>query len=274
MSAAKTCRHPACIENAAVRCPAWMAGVCGGPAAPAPVAQPASRMSATAKRKAADLMTQGYEVAGYVLEKEGNSSAVLWDAAVRWITPEERHRLMHVEGSLAAPAPVAYLWRYVGRDPYPQAVHGKKGGPIARHVTEMDPKRPPYPEWEPVAPLYTHSAPAPVAHGEPVAWRVEVDGILFHARSREGLIDAIGVKLGRSVAAEKVAPLYAAPAPVLTPAQALTDEQIDKMLEAERMRWSSRNGPPTYEFALAFARAIERAHGIEATGQEGGKDHG
>ena len=57
--------------------------------------------------------------------------------------------------------------------------------------------------------------------------------------------------------------------PVLTPAKALTDEQIDKMLEAERMRWSSRNGPPTYEFALAFARAIERAHGIEATGQEG-----
>ena len=36
----------------------------------------------------------------------------------------------------------------------------------------------------------------------------------------------------------------------------VSDEQIDKVLEAERMRWASRNGPPTYEFALAFARAV------------------
>jgi hypothetical protein len=76
-------------------------------AAPALVAQPVGRMSATAKRKADDLMAQGYEVAGYVLEKDGDRSAVLWDAAVRWVTPDERHRLMHVDGSLAAPAPVA-----------------------------------------------------------------------------------------------------------------------------------------------------------------------
>lgn len=39
----------------------------------------------------------------------------------------------------------------------------------------------------------------------------------------------------------------------------LADEQIDKLLENERMKWSSRTGPPTYEFATAFARAIERA---------------
>ncbi len=59
----------------------------------------------------------------------------------------------------------------------------------------------------------------------------------------------------------------AAPAPV---AQPLTGYLIDKILETERMRWSNRNGPPTYEFAQAFARAIERAHGIEATSQESG----
>jgi hypothetical protein len=47
----------------------------------------------------------------------------------------------------------------------------------------------------------------------------------------------------------------AAPVPV-----PLTDEQIDKILERERMRWIT--APPTYEFACAFARAVERAHGI------------
>ena len=55
-------------------------------------------------------------------------------------------------------------------------------------------------------------------------------------------------------------PLYTTP-----PAAArvpLTNEQIAKLLDSSRMSWSSRSGPPTYEFAPAFARAIERAHGI------------
>lgn len=38
------------------------------------------------------------------------------------------------------------------------------------------------------------------------------------------------------------------------PRTALTDEQITKILDRERMRWAT--SPPTYEFALAFARAI------------------
>ncbi len=117
-------------------------------AAPAPVAQPVGRMSATAKRKADDLMAQGYEVAGYVLEKDGDRSAVLWDAAVRWVTPDERHRLMHVEGSLAAPAPVA------------------QGEPVAWWIpkaeqfciAKQDGSRPFAKAWEPL-----YAAPAPVA---------------------------------------------------------------------------------------------------------------
>jgi hypothetical protein len=51
---------------------------------------------------------------------------------------------------------------------------------------------------------------------------------------------------------------HVAAQPVAEPRQGLSDAQIDKLLEAERMRWSSRKGPPTYEFAMAFARAIER----------------
>jgi len=41
----------------------------------------------------------------------------------------------------------------------------------------------------------------------------------------------------------------------------LTDAQIAKILDCERMKWAT--SPPTYEFSLAFARAIEKAHGIE-----------
>jgi len=47
----------------------------------------------------------------------------------------------------------------------------------------------------------------------------------------------------------------------------LSDEQICETLERERMKWSSRAGPPTYEFATAFARAIEAAHGIGVKGE-------
>ena len=73
--------------------------------------------------------------------------------------------------------------------------------------------------------------------------------------------------------------IAAAPAvapPAVQPLTPLTDEQIDKLLESERMRWSTRSGPPTYEFAAAFARAIERAHGIGTLGgigdSKGGAD--
>jgi hypothetical protein len=40
----------------------------------------------------------------------------------------------------------------------------------------------------------------------------------------------------------------------------LTDDRIDMLLNNERLRWAT--SPPTYEFAAAFARVIERAHGI------------
>jgi hypothetical protein len=47
---------------------------------------------------------------------------------------------------------------------------------------------------------------------EPVAWRVCVDGIWFHARDRDGLMAALGAKLGRALYKETPEPLYAHPA--------------------------------------------------------------
>ena len=40
----------------------------------------------------------------------------------------------------------------------------------------------------------------------------------------------------------------------------LSNEQVADILDSERLRWVKL--PPADEFALAFARAIERAHGI------------
>lgn len=85
-------------------------------AAPAGVAP--VKMSAVAKRKAADLGREGYIIAGYTMTKPGARTAVLIDAAVRWLTPEQQHVLMHVEGSvIGAPAGVVgepYCWAVTG----------------------------------------------------------------------------------------------------------------------------------------------------------------
>jgi len=43
----------------------------------------------------------------------------------------------------------------------------------------------------------------------------------------------------------------------------LRDHEIAQILDRERMKWNK--SPPTYEFDLAFARAIEAAHGIKET---------
>ena len=47
--------------------------------------------------------------------------------------------------------------------------------------------------------------------------------------------------------------------------QPLTDEQVQKILFQVQINWAK--SPPTHEFAPAFARAIEAAHGITATPQ-------
>ena len=52
-------------------------------------------------------------------------------------------------------------------------------------------------------------------------------------------------------------PLYTTP-PQRKP---LRNDQIIQILDRERMKWNK--SPPTYEFDLAFVRAIEAAHGIK-----------
>ncbi len=187
------------------------------PAAPAPVAQSVGRMSATAKRKADDLMAQGYKVAGYVLEKDGARSAVLWDAAVRWITPDERHRLMHVDGSLAAPAPVAQPVA----QPVAWRVHPHDYGIGSAGVYAMTTRPEQVTAWErkgwTIEPLYTHAAPAPVAQpaGESVnpEW---VESLLPAIRHRPGMHNFACYTLNDVRAAVQKA--KAAPAPVAQPA--------------------------------------------------------
>ena len=97
---------------------------------------------------------------------------------------------------------------------------------------------------------------------EPVAWVSENAG-LYHGKPDESL---------------NPLPLYLAPPPCPTcealartvmldqtshdaRRKPLGEHEITKILDRERMKW--HKSPPTYEFDLAFARAIEAAHGIK-----------
>ena len=139
----------------------------------------------------------------------------------------------------------------------------------------------------PIKPGLTPAADQPAAQAvAPVLVRdvAEVLGVsVAHINSalivagcapRSTNMEISGEELLAVAAAVKAAAPVAPPA--VQPLTPLTDEQIDKLLESERMRWSTRSGPPTYEFAAAFARAIERAHGIGTLGgigdSKGGAD--
>jgi len=77
--------------------------------------------------------------------------------------------------------------------------------------------------------------------GEPVAWRVQLDGLWLHARDRDGLIAAIGVKLGRSISPDQAEPLYAAPAPA-EPAP-VPAEWLKAVQEAYGWLWNINDEP-------------------------------
>jgi hypothetical protein len=71
--------------------------------------------------------------------------------------------------------PDAWLWKYVGHDPYPASAN--PNGVVARGINEMDPENPPYPDtWQPLAPLYAHHSADTARlewlqfHGAHVAW--------------------------------------------------------------------------------------------------------
>lgn len=56
-------------------------------------------LSGTARHKVADLIASGYRICGYTMERPGHRSAVVFDAAVRWLDDFQRHTLMFVEGA-------------------------------------------------------------------------------------------------------------------------------------------------------------------------------
>lgn len=69
------------------------------------VTMPTISMSGVALRKARELADDGFTVCGFTLEKDGQSSAVMFDSAVRWLTAEERKTLMFTQGSRATKGP-------------------------------------------------------------------------------------------------------------------------------------------------------------------------
>ena len=120
--------------------------------------------------------------------------------------------------------------------------------------------------FEPVAAAQTGA--------EPVAWQERQAKRMSNGKVTEwsGWYESKARSSATALAAEcdhipyEWRPLYAAPTaqPAPLPArEPLTDWQVDKLLDRERMKW--KTSPPTHEFAAAFARAIEAAHGITAS---------
>jgi len=98
------------------------------------------------------------------------------------------------------------------------------------------------------------AAPAPVAQGEPVAWRYQDSRGHYRYVSHKPDTNWSPPDILKPI------PLFtAAPAPV---AQPLTHEQVKT---AADHLWLSGAGLLTFEAGVRFA---ERAHGIKATGQE------
>ncbi len=87
---------------------------------------------------------------------------------------------------------------------------------------------------------------------EPVAWRI-TDGEgdwEYRTDLPEDWSIQWSARYGR-----KYEPLYTAP----TPRKVLTDEEIDRVTDQQ---WASNNHKPMYAAHRAYARAIERKHGI------------
>lgn len=106
----------------------------------------------------------------------------------------------------------------------------------------------------------SENKPAPVAQGEPVA--VIGSGYQLLWASGEPLADTVkrtGIKVGSVLYA------YHAPALVLTKVQAHADELV------EALRSIAGMGDQAAPYMRRLAR--EAVAKIEATGQEGGKDH-
>lgn len=133
------------------------------------------------------------------------------------------------------------------------------------------------------SPLYT-AAPAPVAQGEPVAWRDHVEKRMRQWKQRtmnrsgdrlalDDFMDAESLDDLIDYVCDEWAGPAAAPAPVLTPAQSLTDELAEALREiaddyADRFDLDSPSTNPGIKFTIKQARAVLAK--IEATGQEGG----
>ncbi len=73
-------------------------------------AEPVVTQTPIAARKVAALIEQGWKPVGYVMDKEGERTAITIDAAVAWLTTQDVYRLMFIDGrvvELPAAAPAA-----------------------------------------------------------------------------------------------------------------------------------------------------------------------
>ena len=106
-------------------------------------------------------------------------------------------------------------------------------------------------------PLPLYLAPPPCPTCEALAQPEQEPVAFVHGDDLDNLLDDRVAFIQRTKSGHRKTALYTNP-PQRKP---LRNDQIIQILDRERMKWNK--SPPTYEFDLAFVRAIEAAHGIK-----------
>lgn len=99
--------------------------------------------------------------------------------------------------------------------------------------------------------LYTAPQPAKPAEQEPCGWQFFQDGQWYNGSDRHDH------RKHTEAAGFPTRDVYPAPQPAKR--EPLTDEEIGQVTDTQ---WASNNHKPIYAAHRAYARAIERAHGI------------
>ena len=283
----KPCSYPRCIKNVAERCPAWVAGACKGPEQSADLAgeakpgdaQPISHAEWQAHAYTKALQAQVSDLSAKLHAATAAPAPVAQPSQCAQCKKEYRHG-----SGTGCPkcAPGVSIAESEFRKPIasdePVEVAVVVGG---SHTEARIHWCEPYTLGFPVGTkLYIKSPTAGMQSFEaapaPVAWRVEPFGQMVDGWEPNFVIinesgEMVGFADDRAVADR----MASAPAPVLTPAQALTRELV-REVTADAQEVFQAGSSDTLQvvrdvieyFSASLKVRIDRA---EATGQGGGK---
>lgn len=214
-------------------------------AEPAAPAEPVVAQTPIAARKVAALIEQGWKPVGYVMDKDGERTAITVDAAVAWLTAQEVYRLMFIDGrvvELPADAPAAPARAEAKPAPAEPVPEGWKLVPVEptidQEVAGRDAQRFHSSLGDACRVYKAMLAAAPAAPAEPVAWlpsEKTVWRLIEAAQEAEGLDESVTLNAAMKRAVDSALELVADALEAEAPVPEADFGNITK--DAERYRW-------------------------------------